>query len=101
MWLWILLAALIALATKLVGYLLPEQVLENRRVMAVTSATTIGLLAALVATNAVTRGHAIVLDSRLLAVAAALVALRFRAPFIVVVVLGAAVVAASRALGLP
>ena len=101
MWLWILLAALIALATKLVGYLLPEQVLENRRVMAVTSAMTIGLLAALVATNAVTRGHVVVLDSRLLAVVAALVALRLRAPFIVVVVLGAAVVAASRALGLP
>lgn len=101
MWLWLLLAAVIALATKLVGYLLPEQVLENRRVMAVTSAMTIGLLAALVATNAVTRGHVVVLDSRLLAVVAALVALRLRAPFIVVVVLGAAVVAASRALGLP
>lgn len=98
---WILLACLIAFATKLAGYLLPESLLENRTMVAVTSAMTIGLLAALIATNAVTRGQALALDSRLLAVAVALVALRLRAPFILVVVLGAASVALGRALGLP
>ena len=98
---WILLACLIAFATKLAGYLLPESLLENRTMVAVTSAMTIGLLAALIATNAVTRGQALALDSRLLAVAVALVALRLRAPFILVVVLGAASVAVGRALGLP
>ncbi|MGA4506833.1 AzlD domain-containing protein [Propionibacteriaceae bacterium G1746] len=98
---WILTACAIAFATKLVGYLLPESVLENRRVMAVMSAMTIGLLGALIATNAVTRGHALVLDSRLIAVVVALVALRLKAPFIVVVVLGAASVAIGRMLGLP
>ncbi|MGA4670574.1 AzlD domain-containing protein [Propionibacteriaceae bacterium Y1923] len=98
---WILLACLIAFATKFAGYLLPESVLENPTMVAVTSATTIGLLGALIATNAVTRGQALVLDSRLLAVVVALVALRLKAPFIVVVVLGAASVAIGRAVGLP
>ena len=98
---WILLACLVAFVTKLAGYLLPESLLENRTMVAVTSAMTIGLLAALIATNAVTRGQALALDSRLLAVAVALVALRLRAPFILVVVLGAASVALGRALGLP
>lgn len=98
---WILLACLVAFATKLAGYLLPESLLENRTMVAVTSAMTIGLLGALIATNALTRGHSLVLDSRILAVVVALVALRLRAPFILVVVLGAASVALGRALGLP
>ena len=98
---WILLACLVAFATKLAGYLLPESWLENRTMVAITSAMTIGLLGALIATNAVTRGQSLVLDSRLLAVVVALVALRLRAPFILVVVLGAASVALGRALGLP
>ena len=98
---WILLACAIAFGTKLVGYLLPESVLEHQQMMAITSAMTIGLLGALIATNAVTRGHQVVLDSRVLAVLVALVALRLKAPFIVVVLLGAAVVALGRAAGLP
>lgn len=98
---WILLACLIAFATKLAGYLLPESWLENERVVALTAAMTIGLLGALIATNAVTRGHDVVLDSRVLAVIVALVALRLKAPFVVVVICGAASVALGRALGLP
>lgn len=98
---WILLACLVAFATKLAGYLLPESLLENRTMVAVTSAMTIGLLGALIATNALTRGHSLALDSRILAVVVAPVALRLRAPFILVVVLGAASVALGRALGLP
>ena len=35
---WILLACLVAFATKLAGYLLPESLLENRTMVAVTSA---------------------------------------------------------------
>lgn len=101
MWVWIALAAVIAFGTKLLGYLLPESFLEHRKAMAVMSSMTIGLLAALVAINAVTRGHEVVLDSRILAVVAAVIALRFRAPFIVVVVIGAATVAVARLAGLP
>ncbi len=101
MWMWIALASAIAFGTKLLGYLLPESFLEHRKAMAVMSSMTVGLLAALVAINAVTRGHEVMLDSRILAVVAAVVALRFRAPFIVVVVIGAATVAVARLAGLP
>lgn len=98
---WILLACAIAFLTKFVGYLLPESLMENRRVMSTLGAMTIGLLAALIAINAVTQGQNLVLDSRLLALVVAVIALRLKAPFILVVVLGAAAVAAGRALGLP
>lgn len=98
---WILLACAIAFATKFVGYLLPESLMENKTVMATLGAMTIGLLAALIAINAVTNGHSLVLDSRLLALVVAVIALKLRAPFIVVVVLGAAAVAVGRAFGLP
>lgn len=101
MWVWIVLACVIAFGTKLLGYMLPESMLEHRTAMAVMSSMTIGLLAALVAINAVTSGHEVVLDSRVLAVVAAAIALRFRAPFIVVVVIGAATVALARLAGLP
>lgn len=98
---WVALACAIAFGTKLLGYLLPPAVLDNPRAMSIMSATTIGLLGALVALNSVTAGQRLSLDSRLLAVVAAAIALRLRAPFIVVVLVGASVVALARAFGLP
>lgn len=97
---WILGASAIAFGTKLLGYLLPEAARDDQRVRVITGAMTVGLLAALVATSAFTTGHALVLDARALAVVVAIAALRFRAPFIVVVLLGAAAVAIGRLAGL-
>lgn len=57
------------------------------------------LLAALVAVQTFTSGSALVLDARALGVAAAAVAVALRAPFALVVVIGAAVTAAVRAAG--
>jgi uncharacterized membrane protein len=59
------------------------------------------LLAALVATQTVADGRVLVLDARLAAVAAAAVAVWFRAPFIVVVAVGTLVAAGLRAVGMP
>ena len=56
------------------------------------------LLAALVATSAVTSGRTLVLDARVVALAVAALALRLRAPFVVVVLLAAATAAGVRAL---
>jgi branched-subunit amino acid transport protein len=56
------------------------------------------LLAALVVTQAVGGMEAIVLDTRLVGVAAGIVAIRFRAPLIVVIVLAAAATALARLL---
>ena len=60
---------------------------------------TIGLLASLTVVNAVASGQYLALDARLGALAAAAIALWFRAPFLVVVIVGAAAAAGLRLLG--
>lgn len=100
LWVAILLAAAIAFGTKLAGHLVPAQLLERPRVRRLTGALPVALLAALVATQAFTGpGGAFVLDARAVAVVVAVVALLLRAPFLVVVLLGAATAAVLRALG--
>lgn len=98
-WLWILGACAIAYATKLVGYLLPDSWLENPRVVHVSNAVTIGLLASLVMLNTFGSGSHLVVDARLVALVVAIVALLLRAPFIVVVIAGAAAAALTRLAG--
>ena len=100
-WGWILVASAIAFATKLLGYLLPIRWLEDERLLRTANAVTIGLLAALVVMNAAGTGSGLVLDSRLGALVAAAVALLLRAPFLVVVLVGAAAAAGLRLLGRP
>jgi hypothetical protein len=56
------------------------------------------LLAALVAIGTFAHGQRLVVDARVLGVAAAAVAIRFRAPVLVVVIIAAAVTAGARAL---
>ena len=56
------------------------------------------LLAALVVTQAVAGDRRLVFDARLLGLAGAVVALRLRAPMLLVVVVAAALTAAARAL---
>lgn len=100
MWTALLLATAIAFATKLAGHLVPAHLLESPRVRRVTGALPVALLAALVATQAFTApGGALVLDARAVAVGVAVVALLLRAPFLLVVVLGAATAAVLRAVG--
>lgn len=99
LWLWLLLACLFAYAWKLMGYLVPASLLRNPRMSRVAGTMTIGLLAALTIVNAVASGQALVFDARLGALAAAGVALFFRAPFLVVVVAGAGAAALLRLAG--
>ena len=100
MWVAILLAAAIAFGLKLAGYLVPASILDDARVRRVTAALPIALLAALIATQTLTqRDGSLTVDARLVAVGVAVVALLLRAPFIVVVVLGAGTAALLRAMG--
>ncbi|GAA6526570.1 AzlD domain-containing protein [Intrasporangium sp. DVR] len=100
MWAAVLIATAIAFGLKLAGYLVPADLLAEPHVKRVTAALPIALLAALVAIQTLTgQGGAWTLDARLAAVAVAIVALLLRAPFIVVVVLGAATAGGLRALG--
>ncbi len=100
MWVALLIAAAIAFGLKLVGYLVPADLLAEPHVKRVTAALPVALLAALVAIQTLTGpGGTWTLDARVAAVGVAIVALIFRAPFIVVVVLGAATAALLRLAG--
>ncbi len=100
LWTAVLVSAAIAFGLKLAGHLVPAHLLDAPRVRRITAALPIALLAALVATQAFTRSDgSFVLDARAAAVGVAVVALLLRAPFIVVVVLGAGTAALLRAVG--
>jgi uncharacterized membrane protein len=100
MWVAVLVAAALAYALKLVGHLVPAKFLEEPHAKRITAALPIALLAALVATQTFTAGGgALVLDARAAAVGVAVIALLLRAPFIVVVVLGALTAALLRLAG--
>ncbi len=96
LWGWILLASVVAYATKAVGYLVPPRWLENERMTRVAGTLTIGLLASLTAMNAFSAGQTLDVDARVGALLAASVALALRVSFLGVVIIGAAVAAALR-----
>jgi len=100
-WAWVLIACAAAYLLKLSGYLLPKSWLDRPFVPSLAVALTVGLLASLVVTNTVAKGQSIVLDSRLLGLAAAAVALKLKWPYIVVVIIGALATAGGRFFGLP
>lgn len=95
-WLWILAAAGVCFALKVLGNLVPYHWLENRRFAHIAAMVTIGLLAAMVVTQTLADGTRVVFDARVAGFAAAVGALWLRAPFIVVVLVGALVTALTR-----
>jgi uncharacterized membrane protein len=101
LWWWILVACVVGFLTKLLGYLVPKKWLTNPRVARVAGTLTIGLLASLTIANTVASGQTLAVDARLGALVAAAVALWLKAPFLVVVIVGAAAAAGLRLLGLP
>ena len=98
-WTVILLASLIILVLKLIGYLVPPSFMERPTPSRVATLHTVALLAALVVTQTVERDHQIVLDARLPALGVAAILLALRAPFIVVVISAAVVAAVLRLVG--
>jgi len=98
---WVLIGAATAFAIKLAGYLLPQSLLDRPPVTELAAAMTVGLLASLITMNAVANGQALAFDSRLLALAAGVIALKLKAPYVIVVLAGALAAAAGRFFGLP
>ena len=100
LWNTVLLAAIIVLALKLVGYLVPQKLIEKPTPARVSNLLTVALLAALIAVQTFGSGTGLALDARVpaLLVAAGLFALRV--PFILVI-LAAAVTAALIRMFLP
>jgi uncharacterized membrane protein len=99
LWIWLLIACALAYAWKLMGYFVPARLLENPRMSRVAGTMTIGLLASLTVVNAVASGQSLAADARIGALTAAAIALAVRAPFLLVVVVGAGTAAVLRMLG--
>lgn len=95
-WTALLLAALGCYLLKLIGLSVPARVIERPVVERVADLIPVALLSALVAVQVFASGQELVLDARALGVAAAVVLLVLRAPFLVVVFGGALVAALVR-----
>lgn len=92
-WATIVVAGLGCYLLKLAGLSVPATVLERPLVQRVAGLIPVALLSALVAVQVLTDEHRLVLDERAAGLAAAVVLLVLRAPFLVVV-FGAALTAA-------
>lgn len=90
LWHWIVLASAAAFAVKLAGYAVPARWLQSPKMAQVAASMTVALLAALTVMNTFATGTVLVVDARLTALVVAGIALWLRAPFLLVVVLGAA-----------
>lgn len=95
-WAPLLVACAACYAIKLAGLSLPHGFLETPRVQRIIPLLPVALLAALVATQTFASGRHLVLDVRAASLAVAAVAVLLRAPFLVVVVAGAATAALLR-----
>ncbi|HEU0239357.1 MAG TPA: AzlD domain-containing protein [Micromonosporaceae bacterium] len=81
---------------KLVGLSVPQRVLGNPRVRRIAMLLPVAVLAALVVIQTFTIGHRLVLDARAAGFVAAVIAVVFRAPFLVVVALACVTTALVR-----
>jgi hypothetical protein len=99
LWTAVLIASIICVALKTVGYLIPPRWLEAPRPARIADLLTVALLAALVAVQTLGDGQAVTVDARVPAVLVAAGLLLLRAPFLVVVALGAATAALLRLVG--
>jgi hypothetical protein len=97
-WAAILLSSLGCYLLKLAGLSAPARWLEAPVVQRIAVLLPVALLAALAAVQTTATGTRLVVDARLAGVAAAVVALLLRAPFLVVVAVAAGVAAGARAL---
>jgi uncharacterized membrane protein len=95
-WAGILAASAACYGLKLAGLSLPQHLLAAPRVQRTVPLIPIALLAALVGTQTFSSGQHLVLDVRAVALVVALVAVLFRAPFLVVVAVAAATAALLR-----
>lgn len=84
---------------KLLGFVLPDRVLDTPEVRKAAGLMPIVLLAALVAVQTFADGQALVVDARLAGLIVAIIALMLRAPFLLVVVIAALTAAILRSVG--
>lgn len=98
-WVVVLVASALSFATKYIGYLVPQRILEHPTATRVANLLTVAMLSALVAVQSLSVGQSIELDARIPAVLVAAGLFALRAPFIVAVVVAGIVAAVLRLLG--
>ena len=89
LWWWLVIASVLCFVIKFVGYTVPSSLMDNPRIAYKSGIVTIGLLAALTAANTFASGEKVVFDARIGGLIAAAIALKLKAPFILVVIIGA------------
>lgn len=99
MWTAVLVASIVCVALKAVGYLIPPRWTAAPRPTRIADLLTVALLAALVAVQTLAAGQEVVVDARVPAVLVAAGLLLLRAPFLVVVIAAALVAALLRLWG--
>ena len=95
----VLIASIAVYSWKLIGYLIPERFITDK-FRDFAERVTVSLLAAMVMIQGFTVTGQVVVDARLPALLVAALMLWMRAPYILVVIAGAAVAAGLRMLGL-
>lgn len=99
LWNAVLIASILCVALKALGYLIPPQWFAAPTPARITDLLTVALLGALVAVQTLGDGQAVLVDARVPAVLVAAGLLLLRAPFLVVVIAAAAVAALLRLWG--
>lgn len=99
LWTAVTVAAIVCVALKGIGYLIPPRLFEAPAPSRIIDLLTVALLAALVAVQTLSVGQQIVVDARVPALLVAAGLLVVRAPFLVVVVAAAVVAALLRLWG--
>lgn len=98
-WIAVLGSCAIAYGLKVSGYVVPQRLLDKPLVRAAAALFPVALLSALLGLQTLITNSAFHIDARVPAMAAAVVALRLRWPFLAVVAVAAVVAAVTRALG--
>jgi branched-subunit amino acid transport protein len=93
-------ASLMVFAIKLVGYVVPQRLVEGPLLSRIAAIVTVALLASLVASQTLQGEGGVIFDARIPALVVAAVLLWVRAPFILVIIGAAAVAAGLRFFGL-
>jgi uncharacterized membrane protein len=96
MWQAILFGSVGCFVLKFVGLSLPRRVLDEPRVKRSAELLPVALLTALIATQTFTTGRHLQFDARIAGLIAAVIAVRLKAPFLVVVALACLVTALVR-----
>jgi hypothetical protein len=96
LWIGLLIASLAVYSWKILGYMVPTNVLDKPVVSRIATLLTVALLSALTGVQMLTGSSKIEFDARIPAILLAALLLRFKAPFIVMVASAASLAALIR-----